>query len=298
MKKVLVTGASGFIGQHSLPLLLMKGYEVHALYSTKKIESSTDVIWHQINLLDLSQVSSLIRQINPTHLLHLAWYAEHGKFWSSSYNLLWIQASLNLIENFYKCGGERIVVAGTCAEYDWKHGYCTEDMTPLLPISLYGICKHSLQQILMSYAEINKISAAWGRIFFLYGPNEHPKRLVSSVISSLLKKQIAYCSHGNQIRDFLYVEDVASAFVSLLNSNLEGVVNIASGKPIILKDLIFKIGKKLCSANLIRLGEIQSNPDEPNCIVGNTKKINQFWLPQYDLDLGIEKTIKWWQDFI
>jgi len=213
MKKVLVTGGNGFIGRHCLPLLLDQGYEVHIVDLTFVEEKNSDVQWHKANLLDPGQVSRLMAQVQPTHLLHLAWYAVPGKFWTCVENFRWVQASLDLLQAFVSHGGHRVIMAGTCAEYDWKYGFCSEGMTPLLPATLYGACKHSLQVMMDAFSRQTGLSSAWGRVFFLYGPYEHSERLVSSVIRSVLKGDPALCSHGNQIRDFLHVEDVASAFV-------------------------------------------------------------------------------------
>jgi len=194
MKRVLLTGATGFIGRRCLPLLLANGYEVHAVSSRLPQETCSDVCWHQVNLLDFSQVSVLIADMQPTHLLHFAWYAEPGKYWTALENFHWVQASLSVLWQFYSHGGKRLVMAGTCAEYDWKYGYCSEQITPLLPATVYGTCKHSLQVMLDAFSRQTGLSVAWGRIFFLYGPHEHPDRLVSSVIRSVLRGEPARCS--------------------------------------------------------------------------------------------------------
>jgi len=298
MKKILVTGATGFIGRHALPLLLNKGYEVHAVSSRPVKTKDKSYIWHQADLTNSKQRTDLITKVDPSHLLHFAWYAEHKKYWTSSKNLKWVQASLNLLDIFHENGGQRVLMAGTCAEYSWKHTEFIESTTPTNPGSLYGTCKHSLQLILESFSKTKGLSSAWGRIFFLFGPGEHPERLVSFVIQSLLKGKKAPCSKGDQIRDFLYVEDVASAFVSVLESNIQGPVNIGSGEPVKVKDLIALIGKKVGRSDLIRLGENPTAPDDPENLVADTTKLRQEvnWSPKYDLNSGIDQTIQWWKD--
>jgi nucleoside-diphosphate-sugar epimerase len=293
MKKVLLTGATGFIGRECIPFLLESGYEVHVV-SSKVVEIQVDVYWHQANLLDLGQVRELMARVQPSHLLHLAWYAIPGKYWTSIENFQWVQASLELLQTFVQHGGQRVVMAGTCAEYDWKYGYCSEEITPLSPTTVYGICKHSLQTMLAAFARQTGISAAWGRIFFLYGPYEYPTRLVASVIHSLLKGEPARCSHGNQIRDFLYVEDVASAFVALLKSDVQGAFNIGSAQPVALKEAVLKIGEKMGHLDLIRLGEIPTANDDPPMLIADTRKLHDQvkWSPKYSLDTGLAKTIE------
>jgi nucleoside-diphosphate-sugar epimerase len=223
-----------------------------------------------------------------------------GKYWTAEENFLWVQVSLELLRQFRECGGQRVVMAGTCAEYDWKYGYLSEFTTPKKPDSPYGICKNALQEMLASYSQVSGISSAWGRIFFLYGTYEHPNRLVSSVIRSLLKGESARCSHGNQIRDFLYVQDVADAFVAVLESDIVGAVNIASGQPIAIKDVVDKIAKKLDSLELIQLGAIPANANEAPFLVADVTRLSKEvgWLPKYNLESGLEQTINWWKEQI
>lgn len=190
-------------------------------------------------MLKADEVNDLMEKIRPTHLLHLAWYVEHGKFWNAIENLDWLRASLHLVRQFAENGGERIVTAGTCAEYDWTQASpFSEYETPRQPQTLYGAAKYALFLTLEKFADISPLSFACGRIFFPFGANEPPNRLLPSVIRALLGDKPAETSHGNQIRDFLYVEEVAEAFVALLDSDVSGAVNIASGEGIKLKEVV------------------------------------------------------------
>ena len=297
MKTVMLTGASGFIGSHCIPLLIKQGYEVHALTSGKNPQSDRSVTWHSVDLLNPDQVHNVIESICPTHLLHFAWYTKPGMYWSARENVQWLQASLNLVQEFSAGGGKRMVGAGTCAEYDWRFGYCSEDITPLKPQTLYGISKESFQIIAQEILKIADISNAWGRIFFLYGPYEDQSRLVPSIINALLRAQPASCTTGNQIRDYLFVEDVADAFVGLLDSPVNGPVNIASGKPVSIREIIELIGTKIGHEELIRYGQLPTSSSEaPFIVADNRRLINEVgWTQQNDLNRGLERTISWWK---
>jgi nucleoside-diphosphate-sugar epimerase len=297
MKKVLVTGASGFIGRQCVPQLVSKGYEVHALSRRRPAETAhSNVVWHEIDLLRPGCAAELIGQVRPDCVLHLAWYAEPGKFWEARENLDWVRASLELLCAFADSGGKRIVVAGSCAEYDSSAGECIENKTPLLPTTLYGTSKHSLERILHSSSQQTGLSSAWGRIFFLYGPHEHPSRLVAYVVHSLLQGELALCSEGKQILDFLHVEDAASAFIALLESDVQGPVNIGSGRPVAVRDVLQEIGHQLGRLEQIRFGA-RTASSEVERFWANTQRLAKEvgWTPRYSLSSGIAQTIAWWR---
>jgi len=300
MKRVILTGANGFIGRHSISYLLERNYEVHALFYNHKPEfkEESNLIWHKCDILDSSVQEKLFDEINASHMLHFAWYTVPGKYWTSIENLRWVQASIGLIINFAKNGGRRAVMAGTCAEYDWDYGRCFEKDTPLNPKSLYGACKNSLANIVKHFSAEANLSYAWGRIFYLYGPYENPDRLVPSVMGTLLKKEVMQCAHGDQIRDFLYIEDAASAFVSLLESNVTGAVNIASGNPVAIRDVVNVIADKLDRRDLVRFGESTDALNGPKLLVADVERLNNEvgWKPSYDLDRGLGQTLDWWKD--
>jgi len=297
MKRVFLTGARGFIGSNVIAPLVEHGYEVHAVGREVEAEKCTNVNWHCLDILDGRKVSNLMSEIRPTHLLHLAWYTEHGKFWNSLENFQWLEASIALMRSFYEQGGVRAIMAGSCAEYDWKYGYCTEGVTPCQPATPYGICKNVMQETLSSYCSVAGTNSAWGRVFFLYGPGEAKKRLLASVIDALLQGKTENCTHGKQIRDFLYVEDAARAFVAMLDSSVMGAVNISSGQPVSLKKFVLTAAEQLGAEERINFGALEAPLLDPPLLVGNNKRLckETGWQPTYDLSSGIAQTIKDWR---
>jgi len=299
-ERILVTGATGFIGSHCVEALKGMDYEIHAVaYGDVTPEiSSNKVFYHNVNLFKKETVKALMSDVRPTRFLHLSWQVAPDSSASSVENYYWVQASLDLLLRFVENGGKRVVMAGSSLEYDWNHGYCTEDITPRNPSNFYGICKNALQEIVKGYSSISGISTAWARIFFLFGPNEHPRRLVPSVIRSLLRGEPALCSHGKQIRDYLYVKDVADALVRMVAGNIEGAVNVGSGEPVSLKDLISYIAEKLGRSDLVRLGAIPPKPNDTNLVVANTDRLKKEmgWSPRYSLSRGLDETIEWFRN--
>lgn len=293
MKKILVTGASGFIGRHCLSWLAA-GYEVHGLSRRKPTSIGPEKIkWHETDLLTPGSASELVRQIKPDCLLHLAWYTSPRKFWEAPENKDWVRASRELLTAFAEYGGKRAVIAGTCAEYDWEGGECREDSTPLRPASLYGSSKMELHNIL---ASLSGLSFGWARIFYVYGPWEDPSRLVAYVTRSLLQGRPAICSDPHHARDFLHVEDVASALVALLSSSVEGAVNIGSGEQATIGDLLSKIGYYLGRPHLLQFDGGRSAGGPPAFWANTDRLKNEVgWTPRYDLNQGLEQTIEWWR---
>jgi nucleoside-diphosphate-sugar epimerase len=299
-KTVLVTGASGFIGRHVIQPLLELGFVVHGVSSGgvgQLQEISTDCHWHQVDLLDPLPIKDLMAIVRPSHLLHLAWYAVPGRYWQAPENFAWVQASLELVRQFQVQGGQRLVVAGSCAEYDWRYGYCQEELTPKLPNSPYGICKNSLRLLLESYCQLTGLSMAWGRIFFLYGSHEPPSRLVAGTIRSMLRGEVARCSHGNQIRDFLHVADAAAAFGQLLAGEVPGAVNIASGVPVRLREILEMLADRLQAEHLLELGAIPAAPNDVPLLMADVTRIQQEvgWQPHWSIDRGLAQTIDWYR---
>ena len=170
--------------------------------------------------------------------------------------------------------------------------------TPLKPNNAYGACKAALQGLQAAFAEQSGVSAAWGRIFYLYGPHENPRRLVASVIRSLLKGEPALCSPGEQVRDFLYAEDVADAFVALMESDVRGPVNIASGQPITVRAVVEAIAERLARQDLVHLGALPARATEPHFLVADVGRLKNEvgWQPRYDLHRGLDRTIRWWRE--
>jgi nucleoside-diphosphate-sugar epimerase len=297
MKRVLVTGATGCLGRHALPLLVARGWDVQGVTSKQAPPEVAGVTWHRANLLNAAEAQALVEGADATHLLHFAWFVAPGKWATAPENLDWLAASLALVRAFRQAGGTRLVTAGSCLEYDWNYGYCSEALTPCAPHTIYGASKHALQLLTSALTKDGPMNSAWGRIFFLYGPHEHPDRLVAAVIRSLLAGKPAKCSHGRQIRDYLFAEDVAHAFVALLENSVTGPVNIASGRAITLKEIIVRIGELIGRPELIRLGAIPAAPTDVPLVVADTSRLSKAlgWQPRVDLDTGLTRTIEWWR---
>jgi nucleoside-diphosphate-sugar epimerase len=301
-RRVLVTGAGGFIGRNSLEPLRAAGYEVHAVLSPQSAAPGGARV-HRADLLDLGAIDHLIGAVRPTHLLHFAWIATPGLYSGSAENYRWLAASQHLLRSFRAAGGGRTVMAGSCAEYDWSRAQvCNERTSPLAShskdaVSAYAECKLALQRDLEDFGRAQGLSTAWGRIFFQFGPHEHPQRLVASVIVNLLLGRDALCTHGRQLRSFLHVADVGCAFAALLNSEVAGPVNIGSGERIELAELLEAAARQIGRPELLKLGARSAPPGEPAVLLPDIGRLRDEvgFKPRWTLDAGLADAIDWWR---
>ena len=294
--RVLITGASGFLGRHVTAAFVMAGHDVIGIgrHPRDKARISTDIDYHQVDLLSLKNLTSLFKNLNVDTLIHLAWDVTPG-YWSSLNNLDWLAAGITLYRSAVEGGVGRIVTAGTCAEYDWgRSEYLSPETTPLTLATLYGKTKNALRDITESASAITGISLAWGRLFLPYGPYESQERLVPAVINSLLQKKIAQCTYGVQERDFIFASDVAKAFVTLAESNYCGSVNIASGECHKVKDIV-NILIDIIGGN-VEFGAIPTRDNEPPRLAADVSHLRSLGFQcSTDLRKGLEITVEWWR---
>jgi len=296
-KRVLVTGATGFLGGHCLAPLVERGYDVLALHRERPVLETPGVRWVPGDVMDRDAMRNLLAEHKPHELLHLAWFVEPGKLIADPSNLSWVAASLDLIREFREAGGERCVVSGSCYEYDWRYGYCVEDVTPCEPDTLYGSAKDSLRRAFLAYCKVSGLSGAWGRAFFMYGPRENPARLVSSVALSLLKGSPAKSSHGLQVRDYLHIQDVADGMVALLAAEAHGAYNIAAGTSTTIREIVELLGKATGRSDLLQIGALPARANDLPLVLGSGERTlkDTGWKPRIPLEAGLSATVDWWR---
>ncbi len=296
MKRVFVTGGSGFVGRACLSELTARGFEIHATTRGAPLNSARTQ-WHQVDLGKPADIGSLLLRVQPTHLLHLAWCAKPGSFWTSPENLDWLDRSIGLFQAFSQCGGKRIVATGSCAEYDWSTGVCHEVTTPCRPSTLYGRAKLAAAAYLEAMNG-HGLSTGWARLFFLYGPGASEQRMPGVVISALNRDEPANCSDGTQRRDFLHIEDAGRAIVSLLDSDLAGPTNVCSGQATQILDLATQTAELIGKRDLLRIGAVPSAASEPPLIVGDNSRLRDElgWIARYSLSQGLRHTIAAWRN--
>jgi len=299
--KVLITGATGFIGSHVARAFVHAGDRVAALVRpasdrARLRDLAAELEFVPGDLNDLDGVRRTAAALRPELCVHLAWYAVPGKYPSALENLECAHATQELALALARGGCRRLVGVGSCAEYDTDLGYLSE-ASPLRPRNLYAATKAATQLTLEQLARRLPIEIAWARLFYQYGPHEPETRLVAAVIRSLLRGERARTTRGEQVRDYLHVTDVAAAVRAVALAGLCGVVNVGSGQPVSVAALVGTIARLMGRAELLELGALPTDPDEPRFVCANNRRLREQtpWAPRYDLEQGLRDTIAWWE---
>jgi nucleoside-diphosphate-sugar epimerase len=274
MRRVLITGPTGFIGRHCLARLLTEECEIHAVSRRSSAPGDSRVRWYAADLREPAEARRLIAAIRPSHLLHLAWEATPRIYAGSPQNFRWLQAGLAMVEAFGEAGGERFLGAGSSAEYQAGHEECSEDLTPIDPSTVYGKCKAACWLGAQAAAQHYGFSAAWGRIFLPYGPGDPPGRLVPSVLAALDQHRPVETTHGRQLRDFIYAPDAADLLVRLLLSPEAGAFNIGTGCATTVRSVIEYLADRRDGRELLRFGAIEPPEGEPARLSADMTKVS------------------------
>ena len=277
MSRALVTGAGGFIGRFAVEGLRARGFDVHGAGRKDG------------DLLEPGTAERIVREAEASHLLHLAWTTEHGRYWDDPGNSDWVEATHRLVEAFVRAGGERIVFAGSCAQYDWSIGTAlSETDTPRRPATRYGKAKQEASEL------VSELGAT-AIVFFPFGPYERPERLVPSIARKVLAGREAPTSAGSQIRDFIHVADCGAALAALLDSEVAGDVNVGSGKGTSVGEVARAVARIAGGEELLEIGALPG--DDTTSAVATTRRLREEvgFDPVFTLESGLRDAVEWWR---
>lgn len=258
MKKLLITGASGFLGKVVLQKLIDKNqYEIYAITTnSKKLAEFKGINIVNFDLTQISQINNLVKDIGPEICVHLAWDQTKPDFRMSDSNILWLKISIELLHSFKKNGGKKFFFAGSSSEYDGATGTFKESDN-ITPVSLYGLCKKMFTEFGCGLngvtSEFSFISA---RFFTIYGLGDtHDFGAIPSLVRSLRNNETIICNSPYTTRDYIYVNDAAQITCELLKSDFRGVMNVASGTNRFMKDVFIEISKIFDKEALVKFNE-------------------------------------------
>lgn len=269
---VLLTGASGFVGRQVLRALAEGGARVRAVIRETNQGKFTglDGIEQVVTTPDLFAENiewweEVCHGIDT--VIHVAWYAEPGKYLQSSKNLDCLTGTLQLAKGAAQANVRRFIGVGTCFEYDLTGGLLSIN-TPLRPLTLYAGAKAATFMALSQWLPQQGIEFTWCRLFYLYGEGEDARRLVPYLRAKLAAGEPAELTCGNQLRDFLDVREAGRMIVETALSDKQGAVNICSGIPITIRQLAETIADEYGRRDLLKFGVRPNNVIDPLCVVG------------------------------
>jgi len=270
--KIFLTGQDGFIGSVVSKLAIAKGHEVLGLERPFRMENPP---W------------DAIASFAPDVCIHSAWIATPGEYTTSPLNRQHRRWSVELIRGLAKSGVGHIVVLGTCAEYATSVSSLHEDFSEIRPSNLYAQEKADLHNDLLALRRERDFLFSWARIFYPYGPSEHSQRLISSLICGWETGKPLHLNNPECVRDYIHVEDVATALLAIVESRREGTFNVGTGIGVRLSELEVCIRERMKIPDKEETSSISKN-GSIDSVVADCKKIKSLgWMPRYDIKSGV-----------
>ena len=278
MSKVLVTGATGFVGNYVIKELLEHGHHVIAtspgMGKAEKMQWFSEVEYIPFDLNDLNLSINYVQFFkNPDLAIHLAW--EGLPNYKSTFHLEEnLPRHKTFLENLIENGLNDLTVTGTCLEYGKQEGSLREDME-VMPSTSYAIAKNELRISLEELQKKYSFSLKWVRLFYMHGKGQNPNSLLSQLDKALEENRTSFnMSGGEQTRDYLPIEEVAKYIVKIaLQKNVTGIINCCSGDPITIKEFVEKYLRDKNKKIQLILGHYPYPDYEPMHFWGDDSKL-------------------------
>lgn len=286
--KVLLTGATGFIGKAALDCLLAHGHKILVLSRHAAPEVMSESLqWQVADLLSVGSYYDAVSAFRPEACLHLAWQGIPD--YSLGMGLINVEAGARLVEALLKLDCKHFVVSGSCWEYGKVSGCVREDSEPV-EVSVFGACKHALHHLTAALCRPAQATLAWGRVFYPYGPGQKAISLAPTICQAIAAGQLPLLKTPGVMNDFLYVNDTAEALVVLIEKMAHGVFNIGSGSgtPVgtLANELLVLAGREPVFACPTATGS-------PGFWADSSRLRALGWEPQTPLVEGLRSTLKY-----
>jgi UDP-glucose 4-epimerase len=300
-RKILITGAAGFIGQHLLNNLINEEFDIHCIVrnlDSKLINKKFDsVLYYDVDLNNKENLNRIVKNISPDYVVHLAGRKSRSNELKQINSILEnnINGTLNLFESLLGIVNlKRVTVLGTIEEYGFADTPFKENNFEN-PVSIYGVSKLSITKLSKIFFNEYHLPITILRPSLVYGPKQGTEMFISSIINTLTKQQLFAMTKGEQYRDFIFIEDLVEGIKkTFLFDDLSGlVINIASGKSYKLSEIANKIASLLNAENLLQIGAIEyRNLEIMNYTVDISLAAQKLkWQPRISIDTGLALTI-------
>ena len=293
--KILLTGATGFIGSAFIRFALARGHRLAALIIPSEsipanLPPNQNLRWLRGTLDDAPWKD--ITAFAPDVCMHMAWITTPGIYLESPENFRFLESSIRFLRKIRESGTRHIFGLGSCVEYQITDKPLLEDLTPVEPTTPYAKCKDELRRTLESDAKQHGLVFCWGRVFYPYGPGEHPSRLCSSIIQKLSRNEKIVLKTPNSTKDYIYIEDLADAILTVLEKKFRGTINLGTGIGVSVLEIARTLAAMLEKSGLIE----EVNPpavDLLGYVVADASRLHNLkWQPAHDLRRGLQKLIE------
>ncbi len=292
--KILVTGATGFIGSAFAKLALSQGHEIGGMMlptenPPAQVPDSDQMRWIKGTLADLPWRE--IEAFKPDACVHFAWIATPGVYLESPENEKHLEWSLNLARRLKGIGLRQFIGVGTCIEYKITNAPLNEDTTPVDPTTLYSRCKNALRETLEAEARKDGTHFCWGRIFYPYGVGEHPDRLCSALIRKLSRGEKLVLKTPHSTKDYIYIDDLAAEILLTVEKQYQGTINWGTGVGISVREIADAVAVMVGRADLV--AEVSPPATDPlGYVVAAAGRLQSLgWRQGTQLKQGLEKLL-------
>lgn len=293
--KVLVTGATGFIGSAFAKLALSHGHEIGGMMLPTEnppahVPVSDQMHWIKGTLADLPWRE--IETFKPDACVHFAWIATPGVYLESPENEKHLEWGLNLARRLKSIGLRQFIGVGTCIEYRNTNVPLNEETTPVDPTTLYSRCKNVLRETLEAEARRDGTQFSWGRVFYPYGVGEHPARLCSSLIQKLRRGEKVVLKTPQSTKDYIYIDDLAAAILLTVESTFQGTINWGTGVGISVRQIADAAAAMLGRSDLLA----EASPPETDpfgyVVADSTRLRSLGWKQEVSLEHGLRRLVQ------
>ena len=299
-QRILVTGATGFIGARIAERLLERGHRLALLLRAPKEADRAASIYGRCEILtgdlaDRTSYTSALRAFRPETLVHVAWAGVSGGDRNDLRQIANIAATAFLLEEAIAAGATSFVGFGSQAEYG-RQGRKTDENAPTEPTTLYGHSKLATCRVTEAMCRLREVRHAWLRVFSVYGPRDNAHWLIPSLIAKLQAGQVVDLTACEQIWDFLYIDDAAEAATAVVESpSASGVFNLGSGTGYPLRDVVSLLRDIVRPGGELGFGRIPYRPDQVMHLEADIARLRGVtgWTPAVELKAGLETTARW-----
>lgn len=293
--KILLTGPTGFIGATFLRRALQSGHQVAGLVIPSEslpadLPGANNLQWLRGTLEQAPWEA--IRAFAPDVCVHTAWITTPGVYLEAPENEQFRDASLQFLRRVRELGTSQFVTLGTCVEYEITNEPLSEERTPVRPTTLYARSKNELRLALETDANVQSFTSCWCRLFYPYGPREHPSRLCSSLIQKLSRNEVITLKTPNSVKDYIYIDDVGSALLTVVEKQFSGTINLGTGVGVSVRQIAQTICKLLSKPHLLQ----EADPpqiDPLGYVVADLRRLRSLgWQPAHSLEEGLQKLVK------